>query len=69
MTDNQGLTTPVATESRLVRPVLWLVLVVVFAADVVISSKHMSLLVDVPVGLVGLACIIGLVVDHYKHRR
>jgi hypothetical protein len=73
MTDNRVLTeqpTPVGTSgSRRIRPLLWIVLVVVLAGDVVISSKHLSPFVDVPVGLLGLACIIGLVVDHYKHRR
>ena len=54
---------------KLVRPLLWLLLVLSLACDVVISSMHVKLLVELPVGLIGFSCIVGLVVHHYRYQR
>jgi hypothetical protein len=75
MTDNRGADVlgerPASSGARggLVRPLLWLLLVISLAADVVISSMHLSVFVELPVGLVGMACIVGLVMHHFRHRR
>ncbi|HEX3792335.1 MAG TPA: hypothetical protein VHW44_31005 [Pseudonocardiaceae bacterium] len=81
MTDNHGTdvlptlpaTAAAGTRGRLIRPLLWLVLVLCLASDVVISSAHLGLhrglLIDLPVGVLGVACIVGLVVHHYRSRQ
>jgi hypothetical protein len=53
----------------IVRPVLWLVLVVSTAANVVASTTGVNMLVGIGSGLVVLACAIALSVHHYRHRR
>lgn len=52
-----------------VRPVLWLLLVISGACDVVVSSMNVPVLVELPIGLCGLACAVALGVHHYRHRR
>jgi hypothetical protein len=57
-------------ESRgLFRPVLWVVLVVSTAANVVTSSIGLHPLVGASFGAVTLGCIAALIIHHYRHRR
>jgi len=53
----------------LLRPVLWLVLIVSAAANVVASTSGLSPLAGASFGLVTLACVAALIVHHYRHRR
>jgi UDP-N-acetylmuramyl pentapeptide phosphotransferase/UDP-N-acetylglucosamine-1-phosphate transferase len=54
--------------SHLVRPVLWLVLVVSAAANAVASTTGVNVLAGLGAGLVTLACAVALIVHHYRHR-
>jgi hypothetical protein len=54
---------------RAVRPLLWLLLVISSAANVVTKSMDISELVWIGSGLVALFCGIALAVDHYRRRR
>ncbi|GAA2492942.1 hypothetical protein Ahu01nite_026010 [Winogradskya humida] len=49
------------------RPVLWLVLIVSAVANTVLSSAGAHL-IGAGFGLITLACIVALVVHHYRHR-
>ncbi|MCA2214247.1 hypothetical protein [Jidongwangia harbinensis] len=51
------------------RPVLWVVLVISAALNAVFSSTLENPLVGVAFGLVALSAIAGLVVHHYRHRQ
>lgn len=51
------------------RPVLWLLLVITVAANAVISSANLNVALGVASGLAALGCATALVVDHYRHRR
>jgi hypothetical protein len=51
----------------LLRPVLWLVLVVSAAANTASSTADLTPLVGVGFGVVTLACVVALVVHHYRH--
>jgi len=53
----------------LLRPVLWLVLIVSAAANGISSTIGLHPVVGIGSGLVTLACIAALVVHHYQHRR
>lgn len=53
----------------LLRPVLWLVLIVSAAANGVASTVGSHTLVGIGFGLVTLACVAALIVHHYLHRR
>lgn len=50
------------------RPVLWLVLAVSLAGNVVTQTSGRLLLVSIGLGLVAVASGVWLVVDHYRHR-
>jgi hypothetical protein len=71
MTDNRGADVlgTKASGGALVRPLLWVLLVICLAGDVVISSMHVNVFVELPVGLLGASCIVGLVVNHLRRRR
>jgi hypothetical protein len=59
-----------APENRgLLRPVLWLVLIVSTAANVVTSSLGVHPLVAGSFGVVTLGCIATLIAHHYRRRR
>jgi hypothetical protein len=58
-----------SAQGRIVRPVLWLVLVVSTAANAVASTTGINMFVGIGSGLVALACAIALSVHHYQHRR
>jgi hypothetical protein len=53
----------------LLRPVLWLVLIVSAAANAVSSSIGVSEFVGTGFGLITLGCAAALVIHHYRHRR
>lgn len=57
------------TDRGLLRPVLWLVLIVSAAANAVTSASGLNPLVGVAFGVVTIACVAALVVHHYRHRR
>jgi hypothetical protein len=52
-----------------VRPLLWLLLVISAAANVVTSSIGINIFIGAGFGLLTLACATALVVDHYRRRR
>jgi UDP-N-acetylmuramyl pentapeptide phosphotransferase/UDP-N-acetylglucosamine-1-phosphate transferase len=54
--------------SRRRRNVLWLVLVISAAANVVASTAGLNLFIGLAAGLVTVACAAALIVDHYQHR-
>ena len=60
--------TSTGASDGLVRPALWVLLVVSAAANMVTSSAGLNPLVGVDFGLLTLACITALVVHHYTHR-
>ena len=51
------------------RPLLWLLLVLSLTGSVVVSSLRVPVLVELPIGLVGVGCVAGLVLHHYRARR
>ena len=53
----------------LLRPALWLVLIVSAAADAASSSTGLHPVVGIGFGLITLACAATLIVHHYRHRR
>jgi hypothetical protein len=53
----------------IVRPLLWVLLVISAAANAVISSTGVSTFAGIGFGLAALASAAALVVHHYKHRR
>ncbi|MFF5179768.1 hypothetical protein ACFY2Q_17240 [Micromonospora sp. NPDC000316] len=72
MTDHYR-TAPTATQDgaeqrKLVRPVLWLVLVVSAVINGTMSITGQNVFVSGAFGLVTLAAAVGLVVHHYRHR-
>jgi hypothetical protein len=61
--------TPSPERSRgVLRPVLWLVLIVSAAANAVVSSAIGNAAVGSAFGAVALACAITLIVHHYRTR-
>jgi hypothetical protein len=54
--------------SGLLRPVLWLLLIVSAAANGLSSAIGLHALVGIGFGLITLACIAVLVVHHYRNR-
>jgi hypothetical protein len=77
MTDDHLTTTttirpaepPAARRGPLLRPLLWLLLVLSLTGSVVVSSLRVPALVELPIGLVGVGCVAGLVLHHYRVRR
>lgn len=57
-----------AGPSRL-RPVLWLVLVVSGAANIITVPLEVHIVLDSALGLITVAAGVALIVDHYRHRR
>jgi hypothetical protein len=57
------------TRGGLLRPVLWLVLIVSAAANGVASNIEVSPLLGICFGVVTLASAVALAVHHYRHRR
>jgi hypothetical protein len=52
-----------------IRPLLWLVLVVSAALNAVFSSTGQNTELGIGFGVVALAAITALIVHHYRHRR
>ena len=52
----------------ILRPLLWVVLVLSAAANAVSSSIGANVFIGAAFGVVTLACAAGLVVHHYRHR-
>jgi hypothetical protein len=52
----------------MLRPVLWLVLIVSAAANATVSAVGANVLAGICFGIVTLACAAALVVHHYRHR-
>jgi hypothetical protein len=50
------------------RPLLWFVLALGAAGNVVTQSLDVNILISVAFGVLTLACGIALAVDHYRHR-
>jgi hypothetical protein len=67
--DLQQPTTSGNQHGTVLRPVLWVVLVVSAALNAVFSSTGESPFIGVAFGLVTLATIAALVVHHYRHRQ
>jgi hypothetical protein len=64
--------TPATTGNErggVLRPVLWLVLVVSAALNAVFSSTGENPAIGIGFGVVALAAITGLIVHHYRGRR
>ncbi|XVQ09784.1 hypothetical protein ACQP1W_45920 [Spirillospora sp. CA-255316] len=60
---------PATSGGGVVRPVLWLVLAVSLAANVLTSSVGGNVLIGSVFGACALASGAALIVHHYKHRR
>jgi hypothetical protein len=58
----------VAVRTGVRRPVLWVLLVVSAAANTIATSAGLNVLVGVGFGVLTLACVTALVVDHVAHR-
>jgi hypothetical protein len=59
----------IRSPGSIMRPVLWVLLVISGACNVVTSSMNISVLIGIAFGLFTLACGAALVVDHYRRRR
>jgi hypothetical protein len=59
---------PASARRGAVRSLLWLVLVISLAGDVVASTADL-VVVGSGFGLVALGCVVGLVVQHVRRRR
>jgi hypothetical protein len=57
-----------ASRGGMLRPVLWLVLIVSAAANATASMTGVHPLVGIGSGVITLACAAALVVHHYRHR-
>ena len=56
------------TPGGVLRPVLWLLLIVSAAANATVSAAGANVLAGIGFGLITLACATALVVHHYRHR-
>jgi hypothetical protein len=56
-------------QGGIVRPLLWLLLVISATCNAVTSSMDISVFVGIAFGLLTLLCGAALVVDHYRRRR
>ncbi|WUH98486.1 hypothetical protein OHR68_34050 [Spirillospora sp. NBC_00431] len=54
--------------SGVVRPVLWVLLVLCAAGDVIAAQAGAAVVVRAPLGLATLACAAALIVQHYRNR-
>lgn len=67
--DDLGTVPPTTARSGVVRPLLWLVLVVSIAANVVSSAIGVNVFIGSGFGLIALASGVALIVHHYRLRR
>lgn len=63
------MTNEITKSRRNVRSVLWLVLAVSLAGNVVTSASSETMLIGIALGVVALASGVWLAMDHYRHRR
>jgi hypothetical protein len=56
------------TRGGAVRPVLWLLLIVSAAGNMVTSNAGVNIAIGIGFGLATLACAAALIVHHYRHR-
>ncbi|WP_327000445.1 hypothetical protein OHA72_35665 [Dactylosporangium sp. NBC_01737] len=73
MTDRYRIAEPDTTSAPsrggMLRPVLWLLLILSAAANATVNTAGGNALLGVGFGLVTLACAAALVVHHYRRRR
>jgi hypothetical protein len=70
ITDTAEAPRTAKSKGGVLRVLLWLVLAVSAAGNVVTSSmKDVNIMVGIGFGLVTLSCGIALAVQHYRHRR
>jgi hypothetical protein len=69
ITDTPHSPPPAIARKGIVRPVLWLLLVISAAANMATSNTGLNMMIGIGFGLVTLACGAALIVDHYQHRR
>jgi hypothetical protein len=67
--DRPQATQPAGARMGIMRPLLWLVLVISAACNVVTSTMNISVLIGIGFGLLTIACGTVLAVDHYRRRR
>jgi hypothetical protein len=60
---------PGDSRAGLVRPVLWLLLAISAAGNMVTSSTGVNVAVSVAFGAATLGCATALIVHHYRNRR
>jgi hypothetical protein len=67
----EGPQTPhrAAAGGGLARPLLWLLLVISAAGNMVTSTTGVNVFVSAAFGVVTLACATALIVQHYRQRR
>jgi hypothetical protein len=61
-------TTSAPSRGGMLRPVLWLLLIISAVANATVNTAGGNVLVGIGFGLVTLACAATLVVHHYRHR-
>jgi hypothetical protein len=61
--------TPPSPRGRIVRPVLWLLLVISAAGNIATSSTGVNMLVSGAFGVATLGLGTALVIQHYQNRR
>ncbi|MER5644303.1 hypothetical protein [Streptosporangium sp. NPDC002524] len=60
---------PAGVRGRMVRPVLWFLLMVSAVLNMVFSSSGTNVLAGIGFGLATLACVAALIAHHYRNRR
>lgn len=60
---------PASPRNGAARPVLWLLLVISAAGNMVTSSTGVNVAVSAAFGVATLACATALIVQHYRNRR
>lgn len=75
MADRYRIASPETTDAPngddrggILRPALWLLLILSAAANATASTVGANTLAGVGFGLITLACTVALVVHHYRHR-
>ena len=69
ITDTPDSPPPAAARKGLVRPALWLLLVISAAGNMVTSTTGANVIVGVAFGVATLGLGTALVVQHYRNRR
>ena len=69
ISETPGAPTAAVERRGRLRPVLWLLLVISVAGNVVTSNIGLNIMIGIGFGLATLACGAALIVDHYQRRR